>query len=716
MPWRLSSTPCSNIQACTSPWWVALLVFVIWLFSPASLLAADESGESLRRGITAYRATDFERARRLLLDAASKGSPEASRYLGDIYRIGQGVAVDPSEAIRWYRDAAKGGDSEALFQMALLYQAGQGVPADPKTAFEFARSAADRGHLGALEYVADAYWLGSATERDYAAAVAIYRPLAGVGTLVALERLGIAYFRGYGVPVNYVEAARYFEQAASRGSTFAAGQLGLIFLERLDGASVSEASLDWLEKAAAAGNPNACFQLGKMYASGSRVKVDEALARRYLRCASNRDNAAEVAYLLGTIALQPKFGSPDYEEAARHLQICSDAGNTDCIDNLGWLYLSGRGVVRDYRRARAQFERAWQDHSTYAATYLGHLHEGGYGVVQDFEVAAQWYWRGAVLGDGDAQRELSRMYEFGRGVPVDLVEAHKWINVAATSEEREKLRDELVKIRDRVAKKMSVEEIKEAQRKARAWAPILPSKLEAATSPSVNSSESPSRAPGAGNRVVPKTSEKLAGSGSGFWVTAQGHLLTAKHVVAECSQLRVLHEGVDQGRAEVVAQDPQEDVAVLKVDVRPPQVGVLRVASARQGEDVVAYGFPLGSALSASGVSTSGTVNALAGLGNSPSTLQISAPVQPGNSGGPLVDSGGSVIGIVVSKLDALKLARATGDVPQNVNFAVKVSVASNLLDASGVSYATASSRKALGAAEITERARAIAVRVDCYR
>jgi S1-C subfamily serine protease len=96
--------------------------------------------------------------------------------------------------------------------------------------------------------------------------------------------------------------------------------------------------------------------------------------------------------------------------------------------------------------------------------------------------------------------------------------------------------------------------------------------------------------------------------------------------------------------------------------------------------------------------------------------LQISAPVQPGNSGGPLLDRNGTVVGIVVSKLNALEIASATGDIPQNVNFAIKASVAAAFLDAQRVEHAESAGVGALSTPDIAERAKSFTVQVVCVR
>jgi hypothetical protein len=92
---------------------------------------------------------------------------------------------------------------------------------------------------------------------------------------------------------------------------------------------------------------------------------------------------------------------------------------------------------------------------------------------------------------------------------------------------------------------------------------------------------------------------------------------------------------------------------------------------AQLNSDVTAIGFPLQGILSGLNV-TRGSVSGEYGIGGSPDELQVTAPVQPGNSGGPLVNQAGDIVGVVSSKLNATKVADAIGDIPQNVNFAIR--------------------------------------------
>ena len=197
-------------------------------------------------------------------------------------------------------------------------------------------------------------------------------------------------------------------------------------------------------------------------------------------------------------------------------------------------------------------------------------------------------------------------------------------------------------------------------------------------------------------------------------MTNHGDTLTAAHVVEKCPHPQLRLAG-DSTAARVIARDKQNDLALLRADIHPTDIAHLRL-SVRQGEDVAVYGFPLAGLLASGGNITTGNVAALAGIGDDSRFLQISAPVQPGNSGGPLLDQSGNVIGIVVSKLDALKVASLIEDIPQNVNFAIKASVAGGFLDANNVAYESGQAGAKLPLADIAERAKTFTVGIVCGR
>jgi serine protease Do len=151
----------------------------------------------------------------------------------------------------------------------------------------------------------------------------------------------------------------------------------------------------------------------------------------------------------------------------------------------------------------------------------------------------------------------------------------------------------------------------------------------------------------------------------------------------------------------------------LKVDVTAPQVASLRFA-VRLGENVEAFGYPLSQVLATTGNFTTGNVTALAGIGDDSRFVQISAPVQPGNSGGPLLDENGNLVGIVSSKLNVIATLKNAGDIPENVNFAIKASVAANFLQDNSVKFQIGEASQPIKAADLADQAKALSVYIEC--
>jgi S1-C subfamily serine protease len=207
-----------------------------------------------------------------------------------------------------------------------------------------------------------------------------------------------------------------------------------------------------------------------------------------------------------------------------------------------------------------------------------------------------------------------------------------------------------------------------------------------------------------------------SGSLTGIAISPEGHILTAYHGVDECREVKVAQADGELDTASVVARDKQNDLAVLKLPRRVRQVATLRDTAVRSGENVLAIGYPLANMLSSNATVTTGSISALSGMGDDSRLVQFSAPVQPGNSGGPLLDAGGNVAALVQSKLNALRVAMVTGDIPQNVNFGVKTSVLRIFLDANGIPYRTGPFTREMHPPEVAEAARRFTVLVECWR
>jgi S1-C subfamily serine protease len=182
---------------------------------------------------------------------------------------------------------------------------------------------------------------------------------------------------------------------------------------------------------------------------------------------------------------------------------------------------------------------------------------------------------------------------------------------------------------------------------------------------------------------------QLLRTGTGFVVDAAGSVVTNYHVVQQCGAVSFLLNGGDSTSATVVASDPMNDLALLRVSDKTPATAVFQDADKlRAGDDIIVFGYPLLGQLSSAGNLTKGSVTALSGLRDDTRYFQMSAPIQLGNSGGPVLNSSGRVIGIVTSKLNAARELKSTGDISQNVNFSLKAAVLRTFLDSNNVSYA----------------------------
>src|SRR6266404_5221044 len=202
-----------------------------------------------------------------------------------------------------------------------------------------------------------------------------------------------------------------------------------------------------------------------------------------------------------------------------------------------------------------------------------------------------------------------------------------------------------------------------------------------------------------------------ASSGTGFAVGNGNSVLTNFHVVDGCKSVRIANVGAGQ----IKLLDRRNDIAVIQPD--RPITGPLRFRSADQlkpGEEIIVIGFPLKGLLSSAPTVTTGIVSSLAGLRDDRTRFQISAPVQPGNSGGPVLDRAGNVVGMVVSKLNVLRIARMTGDIPQNVNFAIPASIITSLLDANSSRYQLGSSDAGKSVTEVVSGASPGVVSLEC--
>jgi len=161
------------------------------------------------------------------------------------------------------------------------------------------------------------------------------------------------------------------------------------------------------------------------------------------------------------------------------------------------------------------------------------------------------------------------------------------------------------------------------------------------------------------------------GIGSGFFVSWNGHLVTNYHVVADASRISVSLDG-ELVKADVIRIDPENDLALLKVDAIRAPLLIRQHHSLERGTEIVALGYPLVPIQGREQKATFGHINALSGIQGDSRFTQLDAAVQPGNSGGPVLNRRGDVVGVVTQMLNPTATLAMTGAIPQNVNYAIK--------------------------------------------
>jgi hypothetical protein len=402
---------------------------------------------------------------------------------------------------------------------------------------------------------------------------------------------------------------------------------------------------------------------------------------------------------------------------------------------LGLLMQAGQVAGATPRDGIDWLRRGAEAGDSSSALALAQAYRAGRGIVPDAGSAGRWLQRAADGRNPAAQLLLAQWYLEGQVLDRSPLYAYAWASIADAQALRladraslERLVDQASMIHRKAATELTAAQLLEAQSLARDWTPGRLALRPAGdltnagrAAPPVISVE-PSgvvppvsvRPPAAADAQPPRSPSRGRWSaGSGFYVSREGHLITNDHVVRDCRAVRL----PDGQSVEVVGRDARADLALLRAQP-VARFAPLRVdPRVRQGEEVLTYGYPLHGMLSSSGQLGAGMVTALTGLRDNPMQLQIDVPVQSGNSGGPLIDQRGQVVGVVVSKLNALRVASITGEIPQNVNFAVRLEPLKALLERHAVPIvAPPANAPWLDRQDIAEAARGYTTAVLCER
>ncbi|MGA2177470.1 MAG: trypsin-like peptidase domain-containing protein [Verrucomicrobiota bacterium] len=611
--------------------------------------------------------TNFAEAVKWWLKAAEQGEADAQIDLGVCYQNGQGVPQEYTEAVKWYRKAAEQANEGSQYLLGWCYENGQGVPQDYTEAAQWYRKAAEQGNAAAQDELGQMYALGNGLPLDFAEAVKWFRKAAEQGYAPAQTRLGAAYSNGTAVATNLVEAVKWFGKAAEQGEPYGQYDLGLCYFNGQGVPQDYAEAVKLFRKAAEQGYAAAQSRIGYAYCIGMGVGINFVEAVTWLRKAAEQGDAAAQSNL-GWCYYNGEGVKQDYAEAAMWYRKAAEQGDADaqkfllfCYDALVNSYFFGKGVTHDYAEGMKWCRKAAEQGQAMAEVNLGSGYYRGQGVAQDYAEAVKWWRKAADQGNCTAQYFLGLCFWRGEGAPENDTEAYKWLSLAAAQGFAGSTEQ-----RDSLAQTMSREEIVEGQRRAAAFV----ARKEAPGDS--NSSNLPAQSG--------VTEGEPKASGTGFFVSEDGFLLTAFHVVADAGRIAVRMKA-GTFPATLVKADKANDVALLKVTGRFPALPVAPSRGVKLGESVFTIGFPNIGLQGFAPKLTKGEISSLAGVQDDPRAFQISVPVQPGNSGGPLVNQYGNVVGIVAAQLADIATLETTGSLPQSVNYAVKSSVVNVLLE-----------------------------------
>lgn len=461
---------------------------------------------------------------------------------------------------------------------------------------------------------------------------------AETGDAQSQVEVGTRYAIGDGIESSADNAINWWKKAADQENTDALHYLGYAFTYGVTGLPWEKTvkidtkkGFDFYKRGAELGDPRSQYELGKFFEQGVAVKKNlQAAFDWYSKAASQGDHDAESA--------------------------------------LGEIYYFGSGVQKDFNKALEFFIKAAEGGILSAQIHAGIMYDLGDGTPKDYNKAAHYYRKAAMMGNATAQNSIGSKYAEGKGITKDNVLAYAWFNLASAKGDKLATDNRAI-----VEKRLSIEELNEAQALSSGW-----SHGQDIT----RGNNSPSQ------KLVNLKLSKLR-TGTAFFVSKTGHALTNYHVIDGCEEIRL--QGSDKP-LKLMSSDKANDIALVTTNSDTTKYAPLvsNPSKIRQGDEIAVFGFPLNSLLSSGGNLTPGVISATTGIGNNTNQIQITAPIQPGSSGSPVLNLRGEVIGIVAMKLSDTKMAKATGSVGQNVNFAVNAQTIKGFLESNNVTYTTA--------------------------
>ena len=560
---------------------------------------------------------------------------------------------------------------------------------------------------------------------NYKVALYDFEPRAMAGDPVAQFCLGFMYTHGQGVGKDPQKARKWYEKAilqsylpahnnvlvglirskittdkakvieliqlvqwmAEHGNPVAQYNLGLIYSQGYGVPRDSTSAAEWYQKAAAQGYARAQNDLGLIYLEGRGIEKNLKEAAKLFKMAADQGHS-NAQYRLAVMFVTGEEVEKNAKEAAKLFKMAADQGHSDAQYNLAAMHY----VKKNVEKAVELFKKAAKQGNPFAQYQLALMYNEGESVPKNSERAYRLLLESAQRGYGLAQTKFGRSIE-----KYDSEEAYYWYSLAIKdrtglkplNKTGENLIAEIASEHERIGKMLTKQQRNEIQNKVDNWKP-----------------------------------KRLVSAGTGFYINEK-HILTNAHVLYKdgelCDEFRVPYRPVV---VDPKNKNSEVDLAVLFDPRGRKDTATFRSEPIVSGEDVIVFGYPLSGTLSYRGNLTVGTVSGLSGSIHEPrpdNLFQYTAPIQGGNSGGPVLDNAGNVIGVVVSKLNpSLRVRNGRVEImdPQNVNFAIKFDVVKEFLKKNNITdYAsTENLGNAVAREEIYKKARNWTVPVWCFK
>ncbi len=517
-----------------------------------------------------------------------------------------------------------------------------------KEAVSFLTESANAGHPGAQYLFGKMYANGYGVEKDCDISFLWLKKSANQGYAKGQMGLGYSYFRGCGVEKDENEALRWYLKADEQGLLEVKVNIGLLYERGQTIPHDYNKAVELYKYAADKGEARGMVNLGFMYERGVGVKKDYSMATKWYRRAADLGDALG-QWFLG-MSYQSGIGvKRDIKEAIKWFTKAAEQNEPSAQNSLGQLYEKGEGVTKNYTKAANWYQKAVEQGYSSAQYHLGILFYNGWGVKKDYDEAAWLFKKSAEQDNPFALFNVGFMYENGTGVTQNISDA--------------------------------IDCYKKALK-------LLPNYEQAKTALSrlgVSEDEVIQQTPTNTTTSQPTTKDDdipIDVSGTGFLIDKRGYLATNNHVTIGAKGIFVCLniDGIWKSyNAVLVKNDPTNDLSIIRIDdtnYKPFSslpynftTDVEEVAS-----EIYTLGYPQVHIMGTEVKYTTGAINSKSGVQGDPTHYQISAHIDHGNSGGPMFNSKGTIIGITDSGLDKAEF----GD----VNYAIKSSYLKSLVDA----------------------------------